>query len=249
MINFFRKIRHNLLTRGRTGQYLKYALGEIILVVIGILIALQINNWNEAQKKEALMKTHIRSIGTEVQIDSDNIHKIIETLYKQSEAARSIIPILESKDKSIEDSLKFILDFNSFTTAPIISERSLTWDIINSSGSISDFPDAQLLKMLQDYYINFQEIVTNFKNSAVPTRLEIRKLKYELFSDREHRKFFPTNTPRVPGVEVYQSIFNDKRFLPLCRFIGSSADFFEGEFKSLERKAETITEYIKEKYF
>ena len=51
MIKFFRKIRQNLLSEGKTEKYLKYAIGEIILVVIGILIALQINNWNEKRKE------------------------------------------------------------------------------------------------------------------------------------------------------------------------------------------------------
>jgi len=50
MIKFLRKIRQNLISEGKTGKYLKYAIGEIILVVIGILIALQINNWNENRK-------------------------------------------------------------------------------------------------------------------------------------------------------------------------------------------------------
>ena len=52
MIKFFRKIRHNLLSEGKTGKYLKYAIGEILLVMIGILLALQVNNWNELRKKE-----------------------------------------------------------------------------------------------------------------------------------------------------------------------------------------------------
>jgi len=50
MIKFFKNIRKNLLAEGKTSKYLKYAIGEIILVVIGILIALQINNWNENRK-------------------------------------------------------------------------------------------------------------------------------------------------------------------------------------------------------
>ncbi|TXG38712.1 DUF6090 family protein [Seonamhaeicola maritimus] len=50
MIKFFRNIRKQLLGEGKTGHYLKYAIGEIVLVVIGILIALQINNWNEERK-------------------------------------------------------------------------------------------------------------------------------------------------------------------------------------------------------
>ena len=46
MIHFFRKIRHQLFTNNKFSKYLLYAIGEIVLVVIGILIALQINNWN-----------------------------------------------------------------------------------------------------------------------------------------------------------------------------------------------------------
>ncbi len=50
MIKFFQKIRYDLMEKNKTGKYLKYAIGEIVLVVIGILIALSINNWNEKQK-------------------------------------------------------------------------------------------------------------------------------------------------------------------------------------------------------
>ena len=53
MIKFFRKLRQNLLSENKFSRYLLYALGEIVLVVIGILIALQINNWNEARKQNA----------------------------------------------------------------------------------------------------------------------------------------------------------------------------------------------------
>ena len=54
MIKFFRKIRQKLLTENKFGRYLTYAIGEIILVVIGILIALSINNWNEKRKESQI---------------------------------------------------------------------------------------------------------------------------------------------------------------------------------------------------
>ena len=53
MIKFFRKIRYDLMEKNKTGKYLKYAIGEIILVIIGILIALQINNWNTIEKSKS----------------------------------------------------------------------------------------------------------------------------------------------------------------------------------------------------
>jgi hypothetical protein len=62
MIKFFRKIRQTLLSEGRIVQYFKYAIGEIVLVVIGILIALQINNWNQARKDDKILKEYLVKI-------------------------------------------------------------------------------------------------------------------------------------------------------------------------------------------
>ena len=62
MIKLFRKIRYKLMSENKTGRYFKYAMGEIILVVIGILIALQINNWNERQKKGQLQNEYKSSL-------------------------------------------------------------------------------------------------------------------------------------------------------------------------------------------
>ena len=55
MLRFFRNIRKELAAENKVMAYLRYAIGEIILVAIGILIALQINNWNERRKKAALV--------------------------------------------------------------------------------------------------------------------------------------------------------------------------------------------------
>ena len=62
MLTFFRKIRKALLDSGSTGKYLLYAIGEIALVVIGILIALQINNWNENRKTQDQIKKQLNTL-------------------------------------------------------------------------------------------------------------------------------------------------------------------------------------------
>lgn len=66
MIKFFRTIRQKLLSEGRTGKYLKYAFGEIFLVVIGILIALGINNWNQDRLKQKEIETILIKIQNEI---------------------------------------------------------------------------------------------------------------------------------------------------------------------------------------
>lgn len=72
MLRFFRKIRQNLLSSGQLGKYSKYALGEILLVVIGILIAVQINNWNikiQNEDKEILYLTRLTTnLGSDVDL-------------------------------------------------------------------------------------------------------------------------------------------------------------------------------------
>ncbi len=66
MISFFRKIRQKLLQQNRVTRYLVYAIGEIFLVVIGILIALQVNNWNENRKQEIEKKKLTASLAEEI---------------------------------------------------------------------------------------------------------------------------------------------------------------------------------------
>lgn len=69
MFPIFKKIRFSLMNDHKTSKYLKYAFGEIVLVVIGILIALQINNWNENRKNEALKKSYYRQILNDLEKD------------------------------------------------------------------------------------------------------------------------------------------------------------------------------------
>jgi len=71
MIKIFRNIRQNLLNDGKTTKYFKYAIGEIVLVVIGILIALQVNNWNETRLEQKRIKQYAKSLVQDLKNDID----------------------------------------------------------------------------------------------------------------------------------------------------------------------------------
>ena len=66
MIKFFRKIRQQLLAENRFGRYVIYAFGEIVLVVIGILIALQINTWNESKENKKWERQFLEDLSIEL---------------------------------------------------------------------------------------------------------------------------------------------------------------------------------------
>ena len=103
MIKFFRKIRQNLLMENKTGKYLKYAVGEIILVVIGILIALQINNWNQQRILEKQSQQVLLDLREEINENKTELERATEFL-KQRVDKR--LEFLNSSDQNISDSEK-----------------------------------------------------------------------------------------------------------------------------------------------
>jgi len=115
MIKFFRKIRQNLLMENKTGKYFKYAIGEIILVVIGILIALSINNWNGNRKNIAKKGMQLKALQIEF---TSNLTQLNEVLYYDDLVMSTTKKLLQvNPENSIEissDSLRYWLQYSSY---------------------------------------------------------------------------------------------------------------------------------------
>lgn len=102
-MKFFRKIRLDLVERKKTGKYVGYALGEIVLVVIGILIALQINSWNESRRQATREEQFIAGVKNDLRQDRDFIELVIEIAEPRIEAyKRSSQELPESYDTDRE---------------------------------------------------------------------------------------------------------------------------------------------------
>lgn len=104
MIKFFRNIRQAMIKDNRVSKYFLYALGEIILVVIGILIALQINNWNNQQQEQQFEKKVLREILADAKADLKETNDAINGLRDSQESTELIIEAL-NKNLSYNDSL------------------------------------------------------------------------------------------------------------------------------------------------
>ncbi|NNE31905.1 MAG: hypothetical protein HKN40_06000, partial [Winogradskyella sp.] len=92
MIKFFRKIRYSLMETGKTGKYLKYAIGEIVLVVIGILIALSLNNWKEDLADQGEETRILGGLKQEFEV---NLAEVIRNIKLNTSTRVSTIALIE----------------------------------------------------------------------------------------------------------------------------------------------------------
>lgn len=121
MINFLRKFRLSLISQGKTGRYIQYALGELTLVVIGILIALQINNYNAARKAKEAEITFYKNAILDLKEESKSIATNIKWFKWYQDTYYLIYE--ESKGKKIDEPIPYAnLIWNNFFR-PVIDEK------------------------------------------------------------------------------------------------------------------------------
>ncbi len=105
MIKFFRHIRKDLMEKNKTGKYFKYAIGEIVLVVIGILIALSINNWNEQRKDGQFEHKMLSEIRTSISKDLEFFKQLNGDLDRKNNAINTVILAQRDTSKKYSESL------------------------------------------------------------------------------------------------------------------------------------------------
>ena len=205
MITVFRKIRQKLLEQNRVSKYLIYAFGEIILVVIGILIALQINNWNENRKERKLEVEILKEIKNNLQQDIINLKTKINENNYYINANKKILEHLKNKTV-LTDSLKknyaYLNAYGTFrpVTAGYENLKSKGVDLITNKdlrNAITNLYDFQYFYFVEDltYAIN------NFRNNKASY------LSDKVFLD-ENNGAFSSAQP----IDL-ESLYNDKVFM------------------------------------
>ena len=168
MIKFFRKIRYNLMEQNKTGKYFKYAIGEVILVVIGILIALQINNWNENRKYNKNNTLMLQQLLEENKV---NYLKLKDDKdYRDSLGTKLNRLVTFIKEKDIvknENKLKFHLLPLFQSTSYTFSENYLK-RYINSNEQEHSILTRELIQLLTNQndltYISEKSLESRFEN-------------------------------------------------------------------------------------
>ena len=175
MLHFFRKIRRDLLANSQFFKYLKYAIGEIVLVVIGILIALQINNWNEenkAIKQEIILLKNIKKDINLDTIDLSDNYKYHKQFYRAEQALLSLL--MAQKKEFSADKINYdkALGFPLWTAL----HKSTFTTLQNNDPSL--LKNNQIRKEISRFYDYYQKVIINMSNNFEDFNLYNRKLPY-----------------------------------------------------------------------
>lgn len=162
MLRFFRNIRKKLATENKVMAYLRYAIGEILLVVIGILIALQINNWNENQKERKLENEYYCRLLEDAIQDKEQVNDLIGLAKDRLKASNQAVRLLlKNKVKKVEIGNQIHL-----STKAIYSDfkpNNSAFEDLKSGANLNIISDKSIIKALNHYFNKVEELKSIIK--------------------------------------------------------------------------------------
>ncbi len=224
MITFFRRIRQSLLSENKFSKYFKYAIGEIILVVLGILIALQINSWNQNRLDLIEAKKLTTSIYNDIVRDTLLLTNHIKTNEDLLEYNTLLLNKLEKDDATINTFKKVADDFKpDFWN--LESFNNTTLSSIESSGKIELLEDNLKIKFLE------YKIAQNECLSEINARIYVDKI-----NDFSSNYSFGKNKSKFLE-KLNKNIDNEKRYANNLNGLVGYKNFMIKAYISSSRKA------------
>lgn len=148
-----------MINQNRTKKYLLYAIGEIILVVIGILIALQINNWNENRKSAKQENLYLKRLLSENKEDINTFTSNIADLNKGIETIEDLSKALNANETSQQELIDAANDFFGYGSIyPIFTSSTSTFDDLSSTGNLKDIKNSELRDQLVKHYAKHKQV-------------------------------------------------------------------------------------------
>ena len=174
MIKFFRRIRKQLLTENKFSNYFIYAIGEIILVVIGILIALQINNWNESKKEQTILNASFISLRLNLQEDIENLNAQMsynKSVLEAVDFSFRIISLPEYDDLPLSRLADSIFDI---ATERTFLPTTTAFKSMESGSHFQWIKDQKLIQAIYKYYtlVDIISSLTSQSNQFVKNHME-----------------------------------------------------------------------------
>lgn len=237
MIKFFRHIRQNLLKENETGKYLKYAIGEIVLVVIGILIALSINNWNE-NRKNAIEETKIlQELKNSISTDIKQLNLRLEWGKRDIHYATSLLNHVEKK-LTYNDSLnKQFVIISMAGIEKMFSPQISIYKVLESKGIDLISSDKLKKQVLDLYNIEYPKLDYEYENYRINIHDYGRPIARTQFTIENYED--PVMKPAD-----YNSISSSIEFINTVKVIRVNSFAINGILEGLIKKCQEIENII-----
>ena len=180
MIKFFRKIRYDLIKQSKMSKYFKYAIGEILLVVIGILIALQINNLNEQSKERKVEISILKNIILDLDSDISQLEFIKKHTLSQAGRIKENYQLLLDNKLTSEKLNEFGPQLWSMTNVDYFEVNSRAYDESQSSGKFNLVQTDSLRLKISSYY-RFTKVSHRDNDARTYAVTELRPMLYDIW--------------------------------------------------------------------
>ena len=194
MLKFFRRIRRKLIDEGNLKRYLIYAIGEVFLVMIGILLALQVNKWNEAVQTRKLETKYLQRLQKDLIQDTIYFSRRIDASKKIKSDHYSFIQKMyeEQKDKQAFTDLLSLINWNSDN----LTVQNSTFTEMISSGKLDIISNESLKENIILLYKRYEEISADISGINETSKYHYRKIM------SKHYKYRP-GFNRMWGKETF----------------------------------------------
>jgi len=249
MIPFFRKIRKKLADDNKPLKYLRYAIGEIVLVVIGILIALQINNWNENRKLKIDERALLTNLSIEFNRKLDELEGKNQGRIENIKGIDQLLQIISNRDSIINDE-EIIKIIGGLQTMYEVNEEFSIIELLFSSGKINTISNDSLkanliswpdkLEEMFEEQRTVKDIVVHQLNPLINTYVSQAYINNKYRSIRGVK-----NIVESPFENDFEVLFSDRRFESL---IASKRSLLRANIRDTEiliEAAKSILEMIK----
>tara|TARA_R110002124_G_scaffold5301_1_gene33001 strand:+ start:13159 stop:13914 length:756 start_codon:yes stop_codon:yes gene_type:complete len=217
MIKIFRKIRQKLLTENKFSNYLLYAIGEILLVVIGILIALYINNLNTERQDTDTLNGYLNNITENVKADQIEIENIAN--FRDSSVIGSLYFMNMIENQSNEKFRTYFskyFKFNPWLDESFQSNQS-GFDALKNSGYLNKIHQAKVETLLYKYY----SLVEKIRNEEQSLNNFMEEMEYDMYKNNVVQKTKPIVRKIFQNIESQDDMDELQKILNYPAFVGS----------------------------
>ncbi len=235
MLTFLRKIRKGLIEGGASSKYLLYALGEIALVVIGILIALQLNNWNEERKNNAIKQEYVKIIIEELDINIARFERFYKVQDRRMKKFQNFFDVINNESSTLLEINQATDSLQTFVG--ISGIRFNTISELLESGNLVVF-EREVREEIIDYKNDFEFQTALFDNELK----EVRRLKSEWYSSIDLAYYQGLRDRESQITDGWKTDLNSLPFMKSTNFYSYrytmasySKDFFEWTITRTEK--------------